>query len=66
MEILWSSVIETYNYLQAKQLGCHIITIPPAIIKKIENFGKAYGQLTRETVNSFLDDSKKSKFKINV
>ena len=34
------SVREPYNYLQAKQLGCHIITVPPAIIEKIENFGK--------------------------
>ena len=29
VEILWASVREPYNYLQAKQLGCHIITIPP-------------------------------------
>ena len=40
VEILWASVREPYNYLQAKQLGCHIITIPPAVIEKIEKFGK--------------------------
>ena len=64
VEILWASVREPYNYLQAKQLGCHIITIPPSIIEKIENFGKSYDQLTKETVKGFLVDSKKSKFKI--
>tara|TARA_S200000501_G_scaffold337913_1_gene344371 strand:+ start:1385 stop:2083 length:699 start_codon:yes stop_codon:yes gene_type:complete len=64
VEILWASVREPYNYLQAKQLGCHIITVPPKIIKKIENFGKTYSQLTKETVRAFLIDSKKSKFKI--
>ena len=64
VEILWASVREPYNYLQAKQLGCHIITVPPAIIEKIENFGKSFDQLTRETVKAFLADSKKSKFKI--
>ena len=64
VEILWASVREPYNYLQAKQLGCHLITIPPAIIEKIENFGKSYDQLTKETVIGFLKDSKKSKFKI--
>ena len=64
VEILWASVREPYNYLQAKQLGCHIITIPPSIIEKIENFGKSYEQLTKETVKGFLVDSKKSKFKI--
>ncbi len=64
VEILWASVREPYNYTQAKQLGCHIITIPPSIIEKIENFGKSYDKLTKETVRSFLIDSKKSNFKI--
>ncbi len=64
VEILWASVREPYNYLQAKQLGCHIITIPPKIIEKIEKFGKTYESLTIDTVKTFLIDSKKSKFKL--
>ena len=64
VEILWASVREPYNFLQAKQLGCHIITVPPEIIEKIENFGKTFEDLTKETVKNFLIDSKKSKFKI--
>ena len=64
VEILWASVREPYNFLQAKQLGCHIITVPPSIIEKIENFGKSFDQLTKETVKAFLVDSKKSNFKI--
>jgi transaldolase len=64
VQILWASVREPYNYLQSKQLGCHIITIPPSIIEKIEKFGKNFNQLTKETVQAFLNDSKKSKFKI--
>jgi len=64
VEILWASVREPYNFLQAKQLGCHIITIPPSIIEKIEKFGKSFDQLTKETVSAFLEDSKKSNFKI--
>jgi transaldolase len=64
VEILWASVREPYNFLQAKKLGCHIITVPPEIIEKIENFGKTFEDLTKETVKNFLIDSKKSKFKI--
>jgi transaldolase len=64
VQILWASVREPYNYVQAKQLGCHIITIPPTTIEKIENFGKSFDQLTKETVKAFLTDSKKSNFKI--
>jgi len=65
VEILWASVREPYNYLQAKNLGVHIITITPSIIEKIENFGKSFYQLTIETVKGFLDDSRIAKFNIH-
>ena len=64
VDILWASTREPYNYLQAKMLGCQIITIPPSIIEKIEKFGKNFKQLTIDTVKGFLIDTKKSKFKI--
>ena len=64
VEILWASTREPYNYIQARQLGCHIITVPPSIIEKIEKFGKSFQKLTTDTVKGFLIDSKKSKFKI--
>ena len=64
VKILWASVREPYNYLQASQLGCHIITVPPNIISKIENFGKSFKSLTRDTVKTFLVDSRKSNFSI--
>ena len=64
VQILWASVREAYNYKQAKQLNCHIITVPPLIIEKIEKFGKSIDQLTKETVKAFLIDAKKSRFKI--
>ena len=64
VKILWASVREPYNYIQAKQVGCHIITVPPSIIEKIEKFGKSFNDLTIETVKLFLEDSKKANFKI--
>jgi len=64
VEILWASVREPYNFIQSKQIGCHIITVPPSIIDKIENFGKSLNILTKETVSNFYDDSVKSKFNI--
>ena len=64
VEILWASTREAYNYLQAKDCGCSIITMPPAIIEKISKFGKTYQQLTLDTVKKFLKDSKDSNFKI--
>ena len=64
VEILWASVREPYNYIQAKQLGCQIITMPPKIIEKVSNFGKSFDRLTKDTVIAFLKDSRKSRFRI--
>jgi len=64
IKILWASTREAYNYLQAEQSKCSIITMPAPIINKIRNFGGTYNQLSIDTVKKFLDDSKKSSFKI--
>ena len=64
IEILWASTREAYNFTQAKQLNCNIITMPPKVINQIEGFGKSFKLMTLETVKGFLTDSKKSKFKI--
>ncbi len=64
VQILWASTREPYNYIQAKNIGCHIITAPPSIIEKIEKFGKSFETLTKETVKGFLVDTKKSNFKL--
>ena len=42
IEILWASTREAYNYIQAKQLECNIITMPPKIINQIGFFGKSF------------------------
>ena len=64
VSILWASTREAYNFIQAKNLGCSIITAPPKIIEKVAKFGKSYDQLTLDTVRKFLEDSKDSNFKI--
>jgi len=64
IEILWASTREAYNYIQAKQLKCNIITMPEKIINQIDAFGKSYKLMTLDTVKGFLSDSKKSKFNL--
>ena len=64
VEILWASTREAYNFIQAKQLNCHIITMPPKVINQINSFGKSAKAMTLETVKGFLEDSKKSQFKL--
>ena len=62
VEILWASTREVYNYIQAKQLKCQIITMPPKLIYKLNSFGKSFNSMTIDTVKGFLQDSRKSKF----
>ena len=64
VEILWASTREPYNYVQAKNCGCSIITMPSSIIEKILKFGKSLEKLSLDTVKKFLKDSKESNFKI--
>ena len=64
IEILWASTREIYNYTQAKQIKCNIITMPPKVINNIDGFGKSFKSMTLDTVKGFLADSKKSKFSL--
>ena len=64
IDILWASTREAYNFLQAKELKCNIITMSPKVIDQISSFGKSFNSLTLDTVKGFLKDSKKSNFRI--
>ena len=64
IEILWASTREAYNYTQAKQIDCNIITMPPKVIDQINGFGKSFKSMTLDTVKGFLEDSKKSRFNL--
>lgn len=64
VKILWASTREIYNIFQAGNLGCHIITVPTSMLKKINVIGKNLNMYSLETVKSFYDDAKKSNYKI--
>ena len=64
IEILWASTREAYNFTQARQLNCNIITMPPKVINQIKGFGKSFKSMTLDTVKGFLTDSKKSRFSL--
>ena len=64
IKILWASTREAYNYMQANDCKCEIITMPPKIIEKISKFGKSFSVLTLDTVKTFYKDASKANFKI--
>ncbi len=63
-ELLWASPREALNIVQADAVGCHIITVTPALLAKSANFGKDLDDFSLETVKMFYNDAKKSGFSI--
>lgn len=63
-KILWASVRQSFNIIEAEKTKCHIITIPPNILNKVKTFNKDLNQFSIETVKMFYIDAKKSKYKL--
>lgn len=63
-EILWASTREVYNIVQANQIGCHIITMPYVLIKKLDLFEKNLDDYSRETAETFYLDAKRAGYMI--
>jgi transaldolase len=65
-EILWASTRENLNIFQAEKLGCHIITVPHDLLKKISNIGKNLEEFSLETVHGFYTDALSAGYKIKI
>jgi len=64
VRILWASVRQSYNLIEAEKSKCNIITVPPEILEKLITFNKDLNQFSIETVKMFYLDAKKSKYNI--
>jgi transaldolase len=62
MELIWASPRELLNVFQADEIGCHIITVTPDILKKLTLVGKDLSEFSLETVRMFYDDARKAGF----
>jgi transaldolase len=57
-ELLWASVREVLNILQAEESGCHIVTVPHDILGKAAKLlGMDLGALSLDTVKMFAKDA---------
>ena len=64
VKILWASTREVFNYYQAKRCNCHIITMGPKFIEKLNSKKIKLNDYSINTVKQFYKDGKKSKFRI--
>jgi transaldolase len=63
-EVLWASVREALNVHQARECGCHIITAPPDILKKLAMSNMDLDALSLDTVKMFLADATAAGFSV--
>lgn len=58
VEIIWASTREVFNVVEADDMGCHIITAPADVLKKLPAIGtKSAAELSLAAVKSFRDDA---------
>jgi transaldolase len=61
-ELIWASPRELFNVIQADSIDCDIITATPDVLKKLSLLGKDLLEYSRETVQMYYDDARKSGF----
>lgn len=62
LELLWASPREILNYTQARDIGCHIITITHELLKKLPGLDRDLEEVSLDTVRMFHRDAEASRF----
>ena len=58
VEIIWASTREVFNVIEADEMGCHIITAPADVLKKLPAIGTKPGaDLSLDAVKAFRTDA---------
>jgi transaldolase len=58
VEIIWASTREVFNVVEADDMGCHIITAPADVLKKLPALGsKTAAELSLDAVRAFRADA---------
>lgn len=64
LEVIWASPRELLNVVQAHEIGCHIITVTPEILKKLPTLGKDLDAFSLDTVKMFYSDGLAAGYKL--
>ena len=58
IEIIWASTREVFNVVEADAMGCHIITAPADVLKKLPALGtKSGAEISLDAVKAFRSDA---------
>jgi transaldolase len=62
VEIIWASTREVFNVIEADRMGCHIITAPADVLKKLTALGtKTPQEISLDAVKAFRNDALSTK-----
>lgn len=64
VEILWASCRQIFSVVRAAEAGCHIITVPNDMLKKLSMFGRDLDDISLDTVKMFYNDAVASGFEL--
>jgi len=64
LELVWASPRELLNIFQADAIGCHIITVTNAILKKLSLLGKDLHEYSLDTVKMFYHDAQQAGYSL--
>lgn len=57
VEVIWASTREVWNVIEADRMGCHIITAPADVLKKLPGLGtRTAAELSLDAVKAFRAD----------
>ena len=65
IEVIWASTREVWNVIEADRIGCHIITAPADILKKLSGLGGTADQLSLDGVKAFVKDTAAAGLSLN-
>ncbi|MGQ3675967.1 transaldolase [Xanthobacter sp. TB0139] len=58
VEVIWASTREVWNVIEADRMGCHIITAPADVLKKLPALGsRTAAELSLDAVKAFRADA---------
>ncbi|MFN3656955.1 MAG: transaldolase [Pseudolabrys sp.] len=67
VEIIWASTREAFNVVEADAMGCHIITAPADVLKKLPALGtRSAAELSLDAVKAFREDAIATALKLSV
>lgn len=67
IEIIWASTREVFNVVEADEMGCHIITAPADVLKKLPALGTQTGaELSLSAVKAFREDAISAGLRLDV